>query len=66
MSTQAIPSANNVQELSMSYEKDQYTLWQILGIWALVSLPMALLIWVGPFPPSSPTSRCIPGSRIGY
>lgn len=25
---------------------DQYTLWQILGIWALVSLPMALLTWV--------------------
>ena len=27
-------------------EKGQYTLWQILGIWALVSLPMALMIWV--------------------
>jgi hypothetical protein len=25
---------------------DQYTLWQILGIWALVTLPMALLVWV--------------------
>ena len=25
---------------------DQYTLWQILGSWALVSLPMALLAWV--------------------
>jgi uncharacterized protein len=25
---------------------DQYTLWQILGIWALVALPMALLTWV--------------------
>jgi uncharacterized protein len=25
---------------------DQYTLGQILGIWALVTLPMALLIWV--------------------
>ncbi len=24
----------------------QYTLWEILGIWALVALPMALLIWV--------------------
>jgi uncharacterized protein len=46
MSTQVIPSANKPQELSMSYERDQYTLWQILGIWALVSLPMALLIWV--------------------
>jgi membrane protease YdiL (CAAX protease family) len=25
---------------------DQYTFWQILGIWALVALPMALLAWV--------------------
>jgi len=25
---------------------DQYTLWQILGIWALVALPMGLLAWV--------------------
>jgi membrane protease YdiL (CAAX protease family) len=24
----------------------QYTLWQILGIWALVGLPMALIAWV--------------------
>jgi uncharacterized protein len=27
-------------------KKDQYALWQILGIWALVALPMALLSWV--------------------
>jgi hypothetical protein len=25
---------------------DQYTLWQILGIWALVALPTALISWV--------------------
>ncbi len=25
---------------------DQYTLWQILGIWAIVAVPMALLAWV--------------------
>ena len=25
---------------------EQYTLWQILGIWALVAVPMALLAWV--------------------
>jgi hypothetical protein len=25
---------------------DQYTLWQILGIWAIVTLPIVLLIWV--------------------
>src|SRR5574341_688936 len=27
-------------------ETGQYTLWQIIGIWALVALPMALLVWV--------------------
>jgi hypothetical protein len=27
-------------------QSEQYTLWQILGIWALVALPMALLTWV--------------------
>jgi hypothetical protein len=43
MSTQAITSTKNLQELSMSSERGQYTLWQILGIWALVALPMALL-----------------------
>ena len=46
MSTQEIASSYNLQELSTTYEKGQYTLWQILGIWALVSLPMALLAWV--------------------
>src|SRR4030042_3577657 len=25
---------------------DQYTLWQILGIWALAALPMGILSWV--------------------
>jgi hypothetical protein len=38
---------------------DQYTLWEMLGIWAAVALPMALLVWVvapaiipySPFPP---------------
>ena len=25
---------------------DQYTLWQMLGIWALAASPMALLTWV--------------------
>ena len=31
---------------AQSEQMDQYTLWQILGIWALVALPMALLAWV--------------------
>lgn len=45
MSAQVITSTNNVQGLSTS-AKNQYTLWQIFGIWALVALPMALLAWV--------------------
>lgn len=32
---------------------DQYTLWQILGIWALAALPMGILSWVV-FPALSP------------
>ena len=46
MSTQELTSTNNLQKLSINYKTDQYTLWQILGIWALVALPMALLSWV--------------------
>ena len=32
---------------------DQYTLWQILGIWALAAIPMGILSWVV-FPAVSP------------
>jgi len=46
MATQELTSTNNLQELSTTYKEDQYTLWQILGIWALAALPMALLAWV--------------------
>ena len=46
MSTQAITATNEPQELSMSDEKAQYTLWQILGIWLVGSSPMWLLAWV--------------------
>ncbi len=38
-----------VQERSQAVPAEQtgqYTLWQILGIWALAALPMALLTWV--------------------
>jgi membrane protease YdiL (CAAX protease family) len=45
MSTQAITSTNKPQELSMNYEKGQYTLWQVLGIWLVGSAPMWLLSW---------------------
>jgi uncharacterized protein len=60
MSTQAITSTKNLQELSMSSERGQYTLWQILGIWALVALPMALLGWVVA-PAIIPSSPLHPG-----
>jgi membrane protease YdiL (CAAX protease family) len=46
MSTQEITSANNLQALSTNYEQSQYSLWQILGIWASVALPMGLIYWV--------------------
>src|SRR5215211_4481363 len=46
MATQEITATNSLQELSICDKKDQYTLWQILGIWALVALPMGLLAWV--------------------
>jgi hypothetical protein len=39
---------------------DQYTLWQILGIWALAALPMALLVWVV-LPAIIPSSPLHPG-----
>lgn len=46
MSTQAITSMNKPQELSANYERSQYTLWQILGIWLTGSAPMWILSWV--------------------
>jgi membrane protease YdiL (CAAX protease family) len=38
---------------AQSERLDQYTLWQILGIWALAALPMGILAWVV-FPAVSP------------
>ena len=46
MSTQEITSTNNVQALSLASEKGQYSIWQILGIWAAATLPLALSFWV--------------------
>jgi hypothetical protein len=46
MSTQEMTATNNLKELSIDSKTGQYTLWQILGIWALAALPMALLAWV--------------------
>jgi membrane protease YdiL (CAAX protease family) len=45
MSTQEMTSTNNLKELSTT-NKNQYTLWQILGIWLAAAAPMGLLGWV--------------------
>jgi uncharacterized protein len=45
MTTQVITSTNNAQDFS-TFAKDQYTLWQILGIWLAAGAPMWLLGWV--------------------
>lgn len=44
MATQEIASINNAQSVSAT-ATDQYTLWQILGIWLAAALPMGLLGW---------------------
>jgi CAAX amino terminal protease family. len=46
MSTQEIISTNHLQKLSMNSERDQYTLWQTLGIWLAGGAPMWLLGWI--------------------
>ena len=46
MSTQEITSTNKLQKVSINYKKDEYTLWQILGIWLAAGAPMWLLGWV--------------------
>jgi membrane protease YdiL (CAAX protease family) len=43
LSHQAIQSSMNPPQAEQMH---QYTLWKILGIWALVAVPMALLGWV--------------------
>ena len=48
MSTQAMTSTKNRQALSESDEKNQYTVGQMLPIWAVVTLSMVLLNWVIP------------------
>jgi CAAX protease family protein len=46
MSTQEITSINNVRDVSSTSRKEQYTIWQILGIWLAAGAPMWLLGWV--------------------
>ncbi|MCC6300889.1 MAG: CPBP family intramembrane metalloprotease [Anaerolineales bacterium] len=45
MTTQEMTSRTNLQGLSLP-AKNQYTLWQILGIWLAAAAPMGLLGWV--------------------
>jgi membrane protease YdiL (CAAX protease family) len=48
MATGTLPQPADLNSIDRAQAErtDQYTLWQILGIWALVALPMALLAWV--------------------
>jgi uncharacterized protein len=46
MSTQKMIATNNLKELSIDSKTGQYSLWHILGIWALAALPMGILSWV--------------------
>jgi len=46
MSTHTIASVNPVQDRSTDNVHDQYTLWQIIGIWAGAALPMGLIYWL--------------------
>ena len=39
-------SQDVMKQMKWAEQTGQYTLWQILGIWAIAALPMALLAWV--------------------
>ena len=45
MTTQEMTSTNNVQGLSTS-AKNQYALWQIIGIWLAGGAPIWILAWL--------------------
>ena len=40
------PAIQDSMNRTQAERIDQYTLWQMIGIWAVVTLPMALLAWV--------------------
>lgn len=46
MAVQEMTTTHRMQKLAMSDQKDQYALWQILGIWLAGGAPMWLLGWV--------------------
>jgi hypothetical protein len=54
------PAIQDSMNRAQAEKMDQYTLWQILSIWALVTLPMALLVWVIA-PALIPHSPFLPG-----
>jgi len=41
-----LPAIQGTMNRTQAEQLDQYSLWQILGIWGLVTLPMVLLAWV--------------------
>ncbi len=47
------PAIQDSKNRTQVERMDQYTLWQILGIWALAAVPMGILSWVV-FPALSP------------
>ena len=47
------PAIQDRMNHTQAERMDQYTLWQILGIWALAAIPMGILSWVV-FPALSP------------
>ena len=47
------PAIQDSMDRAQAEQMDQYTLWQILGIWALAALPMGILSWIV-FPAVSP------------
>jgi len=46
MSTQVTTSTNKLQELSKGEKQDQYSLWQILGIWLAGGAPIWVIAWL--------------------
>jgi membrane protease YdiL (CAAX protease family) len=46
MSARTITSTKTLQEHSTSYGHDQYTLWQMLGIWLAAGVPLWIFGWV--------------------
>lgn len=46
MTTQELTATHNLPGLAHGKQQEQYTLWQILGIWLAAGAPMWLLSWV--------------------